>query len=117
MGRGEPNARGRLTEAALELYRERGFDQTTVAEIAGRAGLTERTFFRYFADKREVLFWGAEDLRARIVEVLTHAPKSTAPLDAVVAAFGAGGTLIAERTGQARARQRQAVITAHLQLQ
>ena len=48
--------RGRLEQAALELYVERGFEQTTVAEIAQRAGLTERTFFRHFADKREVLF-------------------------------------------------------------
>ncbi len=55
-GRWEPNARGRLERAALELYGERGFDQTTVAEIAWRAGLTERTFFRHFAAKREVLF-------------------------------------------------------------
>jgi hypothetical protein len=52
VSRWEPNARERLTQAALELYRERGFDQATVAEIAERAGLTERTFFRYFADKR-----------------------------------------------------------------
>jgi AcrR family transcriptional regulator len=56
MGRWEPDARGRLLKAALELYGERGFEQTTVAEIAERAGLTERTFFRHFADKREVLF-------------------------------------------------------------
>lgn len=60
MGRWEPNARGRLAEAALELYSERGFEQTTVAEIAGRAGLTERTYFRHYADKREVLFGGTE---------------------------------------------------------
>ena len=58
MGRWEPDAQGRLQQAALALYTERGFDQTTVAEIAERAGLTERTFFRYFADKREVLFAG-----------------------------------------------------------
>src|SRR5437660_5870424 len=58
MTRWEPNARGRLEQAALELYAERGFDETTVAEIAERAGLTERTFFRHFPDKREVLFSG-----------------------------------------------------------
>src|SRR6476620_2200419 len=57
--RWEPNARGRLEQAALELYRARGYDSTTVAEIAERAGLTERTFFRYFTDKREVLFGGS----------------------------------------------------------
>src|SRR5689334_17766478 len=62
MSRWEPNARGRLEEAALELYTERGFDETTVAEIAERAGLTERTFFRYFTDKREVLFGGQDAL-------------------------------------------------------
>jgi AcrR family transcriptional regulator len=63
MGRWEPNARGRLEQAALELFIERGFEQATVTEIAGRAGLTERTFFRCFADKREVLFAGAGDGR------------------------------------------------------
>jgi hypothetical protein len=50
MSRWEPNARGRLEQAALDLYQERGFEQTMVTEIAERAGLTERTFFRYFAD-------------------------------------------------------------------
>ena len=67
MGRWEPNARGRLEQAALELYVERGFEQTTVAEIAERAGLTERTFFRHFADKREVLFAGAGALQELLV--------------------------------------------------
>ena len=63
VGRWEPNARGRLLLAAMEdLYAERGFEQTTVAEIAERAGLSERTFFRHFADKREVLFSGAAEL-------------------------------------------------------
>ena len=57
VSRWEPNARGRLERAAMDLYVERGFEQTTVAEIASRAGLTERTFFRYFSDKREVLFY------------------------------------------------------------
>ncbi len=62
--RWQPNARGRLEQAAMELYRERGFEPTTVAEIATRAGLTERTFFRHFADKRDVLFGGARALRS-----------------------------------------------------
>src|SRR6201988_1911238 len=80
MSRWEPNARGRLEQAALELYRERGFDQTTVAEIAARAGLTERTFFRYFADKREVLFWGQSALLELFVRAVADAPESAAPL-------------------------------------
>ena len=68
MARWEPNPRGRLEQAALALYAERGYDETTVAEIAERAGLTERTFFRHFADKREVLFGGATMLQDRIVD-------------------------------------------------
>ena len=70
MSRWQPDARGRLERAAMELYRERGFEQTTVAEIAKRAGLTERTFFRYFADKREVLFWGAGELHRDYIKRL-----------------------------------------------
>ena len=76
MGRWEPNGRGRLEQAAMELYSERGFEQTTVAEIAARAGLTERTFFRHFADKREVLFWGAASLQELMVTTLAATPDS-----------------------------------------
>ncbi len=82
MGRWEPDSRGRLQEAALALYSERGFDQTTAAEIAKRAGVTERTFFRHFADKREVLFGGSAILRERIVAGVAAAPEGAAPLDA-----------------------------------
>jgi AcrR family transcriptional regulator len=114
MGRWEPNARGRLARAALELYLERGFEQTTVAEIAKRAGLTERTFFRHFADKREVLFWGQNVLRELIVNTVASAPDSAAPIDAVAAAIEAAGALLQEREG---ARQRQAVIDANPELQ
>src|SRR6202051_306160 len=89
MGRWEPNARGRLEQAALELYSERGYDQTTVAEIAKRAGLTERTFFRYFADKREVLFYGAGMLQDRLVQGIEDAPDGLSPLDVVGAALEA----------------------------
>lgn len=114
MGRWEPNARGRLEQAALELYGERGFEQTTVAEIAARAGLTERTFFRYFADKREVLFWGAGALQEFLVDAVAGAPDSAAPIDAVAAALEAAGSLFQER--RESARQRQRIIAANPEL-
>src|SRR4051794_2005292 len=95
MSRWEPDARGRLGQAAMELYRERGFEQTTVAEIARRAGVTERTFFRHYADKREVLFAGSEALQERMVEALEAAP-AIAPLDAVAAALAAAAGYFAE---------------------
>jgi AcrR family transcriptional regulator len=109
MARWEPDARGRLTQAALELYSERGFDETTVAEIAERAGLTERTFFRHFADKREAMFSG--EFRDLLMKTLVNAPPSTPPLEAVVAAFEATGEVL-ERRGD-RTRKRQALIAAN----
>jgi AcrR family transcriptional regulator len=114
MGRWEPNARGRLEQAAMELYIERGFEPTTVAEIARRAGLTERTFFRHFSDKREVLFAGAAALQDFLVTALAGAPDSAAPLDAVAAALEATGDVFQERRDYAR--QRQAVIAANAEL-
>ena len=115
MVRWEPNARGRLEQAALELYVERGFDQTTVAEIARRAGLTERTFFRHFADKREVLFDGAGQLQELLVNAVADAPDSVAPIDAVAAALQAAGSIFDER--RPLVRQRQTVIAANPELQ
>src|SRR5215472_15054150 len=115
MGRWEPNARGRLEQAAMELYVERGFEQTTVAEIAERAGLTERTFFRHFADKREVLFAGAGMLEEFLVSAVAGAPVSAAPIEAVAAALEAAGALLQER--REWSRQRQAVIAANAGLQ
>ncbi|MGO8949104.1 MAG: TetR family transcriptional regulator [Ktedonobacterales bacterium] len=115
MSRWEPNARGRLEQAALELYRERGFDQITVTEIAEKAGLTERTFFRYFADKREMLFWGQDRLRELYVSTIAAAPESAAPIDAVAAALEATVPVFHER--RELARQRQAVIDANPGLQ
>src|ERR1700731_2064217 len=97
MGRWQPNARGRLEKAAMELFGERGFDQTTVAQIAERAGLTERTFFRHFTDKREVLFAGAGTLQDLLVSTLASTPDSAAPIDAVAAALEAPGALLQER--------------------
>jgi AcrR family transcriptional regulator len=99
----------------MELYGERGFEQTTVAEIAGRAGLTERTFFRHFADKREVLFGGATALKELLVNRVAEAPGDAAPLDAIAAALEAAGALLEQR--RAGARQRQAIIDAHEDLQ
>lgn len=114
MGRWEPDARGRLERAALELYAERGFEQTTVAEIAGRAGLTERTFFRHFADKREVLFRG-DELSDGLVAALDATPGSMAPLDAVAAALESLSDFFGGR--REYARRRQAVIAANPGLQ
>ncbi len=110
MTRWEPNARGRLELAALELYSERGYDQTTVAEIAGRAGLTERTFFRYFADKREVLFYGSGMLQDALVQGIAEAPDGLSPIDAVGAALAGAAELIEER--RELSRQRQVVVAA-----
>jgi len=115
MGRWEPNARGRLEQAALELYVERGYEQTTVAEIAERAGLTERTFFRHFADKREVLFAGAGTLQDLLVTAVAGAPDAVAPLEAVAAALEAAGALLQER--REYSRRRQSVIDANPALQ
>lgn len=115
MGRWEPNARGRLVEAAFALYGEHGFEQTTVAEIAKRAGLTERTFFRHFADKREVLFAGADALRELMLSTVAQAPESLAPIDAAVGGLEAAGALIQE--GGELPRQRQAIIDASPELQ
>lgn len=115
MSRWEPNARGRLEQAAMALFGERGFDQTTVAEIAKRAGLTERTFFRYFADKREVLFSGAGALHELLVHAVAACPDATSPIDAIAAALQAAGTVFDDR--RAGARQRQTIIAAHDELQ
>lgn len=115
MSRWKPNARDRLEQAALDLYQERGFEQTTVAEIAERAGLTERTFFRYFADKREVLFGGQTKLHEIYVSAIANAPASATPIDAVAAALEVVVPLFRER--YELARQRQSVIDANPELQ
>ncbi|SFE18310.1 transcriptional regulator, TetR family [Actinacidiphila alni] len=114
MGRWEPGAGGRLREAALALFVERGFEQTMVADIAARAGVTARTFFRHYADKREVLFDGAAELQERALAALAAVPPGTGALDAVAAALD----VVAELLGDDRefARRRQAVIMADTEL-
>ncbi len=114
MARWEPDSRRRLAEAAFELYAERGFDNTTVAEIANRAGLTERTFFRHFSDKREVLFAGSEAFQQAMVKAVADAPESAHPLEAVSAGLEAAAAQI---PGRELARQRGAIIAANPELQ
>src|SRR6185437_5289499 len=114
MVRWEPNARGRLEQAALELYLERGYEQTTVAEIAARAGLTERTFFRHFADKREVLFAGSGELERLLTEKVAEARAELSPLDAVAAGLQALVPLFELRGDYPR--QRSQVVAANADL-
>ncbi|MFG2848874.1 TetR family transcriptional regulator [Kitasatospora sp. NPDC048296] len=111
MGRWEPGAGGRLREAALDLYLERGFEQTMVADIAERAGVTARTFFRHFADKREVLFGASVELEERSLAALEAAPATASTLDLVATALDA----VVDVIGHDRefARKRHAVIMAN----
>jgi AcrR family transcriptional regulator len=83
MGRWRPDARERLQQAAVELFAEQGFAATTVPEITARAGLTTRTFFRHFADKREVLFGGAE-IPAMATRLIADAPASLDPAAVII---------------------------------
>ncbi|MFB4303113.1 TetR family transcriptional regulator [Actinomadura sp. NTSP31] len=96
MPRSGAEARRRLQQAALELYRERGFDQTTTAEIAARAGVNERTFFRHFPNKREVLFHGEADLRAALMEAVAEVPDGPRPLEVLLRAFQKAGRILEE---------------------
>ncbi len=115
MSRWEPNARGRLAHAAFELYGERGYEQTTIEDIATRAGVTKRTFFRHFADKREVLFDGGDAFRQRFLDGLAGAPADAAPLEAAAASIDAVASWFADR--HALARHRQAIIDGSIELQ
>jgi AcrR family transcriptional regulator len=115
MPRSGAAARSRLREAALELYSERGFDATTTAQIAERAGVTERTFFRHFADKREVLFDGESELRDVLVDAVDAAPVDEPPLSIIAGAFTAAVPLFV--AGRRVAALRQPVIDATPALQ
>src|SRR3954447_18231522 len=106
MSRWQSNPRGRLEQAAMDLFTERGYDQTTVADIAARAGLTERTFFRHFADKREVLFHGGLVLDALMVDGVTAAPPDAPPLAAVAAGVAGAASAFDGRRDRSRVRQR-----------
>ena len=116
MGRWEPNARDRLERAALALFAEHGYDATTVAQIADRAGLTKSTFFRHFADKREVLFGGQDMLMELFTGAIQAAPPTATPADCLAEALAAAAVAFTPERHDLAPR-RQAVIAAHSELQ
>ena len=116
MPRWEPGAAVRLQHAALELFASRGFDHTTVSDIAEAAGLTERTFFRYFSDKREVLFYGQDGFDQMFLDGMDTAPADATPFEYVAAAIaGAASAFSDER--RPFSRMRQSVIDGNPALQ
>ena len=115
MPRSGAQARIRLREAALELYAERGYDATTTAEIAARAGVTERTYFLHFADKREVLFDGETELRDVMVAAISSGPDDLPPLSLVLRAYSAAVPLFV--AGRPVAQRRSQIIATSPALQ
>jgi AcrR family transcriptional regulator len=116
MVRWEPGARERLQAAALELFATRGFEQTTAAEIAQSVGLTERTFFRHFADKREVLFYGQEQFVQLFLDGVDAAPPGASPLEVIASSLHAATTFFPD-DHRSYARARQSVIDQNPALQ
>jgi AcrR family transcriptional regulator len=106
MVRWEPGAKERLQAAALELFATRGFEQVTAAEIAQSVGLTERTFFRHFSDKREVLFYGQQQFLQAFIDGVDAAPPGASPLEVIASALHTAGSFFPdERRSYARTRQ------------
>jgi AcrR family transcriptional regulator len=116
MTRWQPNASERLVQAALDLFAEQGYENTTVIQIASHAGLTKSTFFRHFPDKREVLF-GGDTMARLIVAGIMEAPVGATPLEAVAHALDALGRQAFTPDRRAFAARRQAVIAANPELQ
>lgn len=110
----EEDARARLQAAALELFRTRGYDRTTAAGIAARAGVTERTFFRHFPDKREVLFDGEAAVRAALIDAVAAAPAETGPLDTLFLAFRAFRPMLESKRSYAAPRHEVIAVTPAL---
>ncbi len=115
MARWEPDSRMRLVRAAIDLFAEQGYDETTVAEIATRAGLTKATFFRQFRDKREVLFAGQDAHSSLLAEGVAAAPDGATPLELVASALDrvTGSFVEEQRAFGARLR---AVVASHDEL-
>ncbi|HEX7305406.1 helix-turn-helix domain-containing protein [Lentzea sp.] len=115
MGRWEPDARARLVRAALDLFSEQGYENTAVAQIAERAGLTKSTFFRHFRDKREVLFGGQDELAGLMTGAIAATPVEAGPLAAVEAALVATAVTFGEER-LSHGAQRLAVIAGNDEL-
>jgi AcrR family transcriptional regulator len=115
MPRSGEQARKRLQHAALELFADNGFDQTTVAQIAARAGVTERTFFRHFPDKREVLFDGQNILGTALSEAIANAPSDLSPLQTLRQAFASVTAMLEQNRQFSKPRQRIISATPALQ--
>ncbi|MFC0438851.1 TetR/AcrR family transcriptional regulator [Kutzneria buriramensis] len=109
MGRWEPGARERLVMAAVDLFTEQGYDATTVAQIAERAGVTKSTFFRHFPDKRELLVAGQETLSRLLSEGIAEAPAGASPLEAVAAGLERASTAMGPMSRELAPRLKAAV--------
>jgi AcrR family transcriptional regulator len=116
MVRWEPGAKERLQAAALELFATAGFEQTTAAEIAQSVGLTERTFFRHFADKREVLFYGQDQFLQTFIDGVNAAPADASPIAVIGCALRETASLFPDER-RPYSRMRQSVIDKNPALQ
>jgi AcrR family transcriptional regulator len=115
MPRWEPEARDRLRDAALELFLAHGYDNVTVAQITERAGLTRRTFSRYFTDKRDVLFAGSEQLPGALAAAVERADQDLVPFAALLAGLAEVGDLLADQLGHVA--ERRAIVQSSPELQ
>ena len=115
MARSGKEARQRLQQATLELFQQQGYDATTTAQIAARAGVTERTFFRHFADKREALFDGDEAFRDTLAERVMSAPDGMGPMEALLHAFRSVEPLLEQNRPFTEPRQKVIGMTPALQ--
>jgi AcrR family transcriptional regulator len=115
MPRSGKEARRRLQQATLELFQQQGYDATTTADIAARAGVTERTFFRHFTDKREALFDGEEAFRDALAETVVSAPAEMGPMEALLHAFRSVEPLLQRNRPFTEPRQRVIAKTPALQ--
>src|SRR5512138_1261185 len=112
MARWEPGAAERLVLAAVDLFTEQGYDATTVAQIAERAGVTKSTFFRHFPDKRELLVAGQEALSRLLAEGIAEAPAGATPLEAVAAGLERASTAMTPISHELGPRLRAAVASS-----